>query len=123
MRTDSQRKAAYEARMLSTLLDPTGAAVVAKAIANYNAYADDFVPKQLQLRGILNDQAPGSTDVYAAFEAFHGELYHLSKVCAGPSLVKSAGFLTIKWSDASHLAGHLALLKTIALDLYSITIP
>jgi len=109
--------------MLSTLLDPTGAAVVAKAITNFNAYVDDFVPKQLQFRALL-DGLGVPTDLFAALEAFHGELYHLTKVCSGVTLVTNAGFLCTKWSDPSKMGNSiLAFLKAAALDLYSITIP
>lgn len=109
--------------MLSTLLDPTGAAVVAKAVTNFNSYIDDFYPKQIQLRGFLS---LGSvlTDAIAAWEAFHGELYHLTKVCSGAALVYNATMLIGKWSDASKLGpGTLSGMKQVALDLYSITIP
>ena len=66
MRTASQRIAAYEARMLSTLLDPTGAAVTAKAVQGYKDYVDDFYPKSLQTRGILDSLAI-PVHWYAAF--------------------------------------------------------
>jgi hypothetical protein len=123
MKTDSQRKAAYEARMLSTLLDPTGAAVVAKAVTNFNTYVDDFVPKQAQLRVIL-DGAGLSSFLYAGFEAFFGELYHLSKVTSGPGLVANAVPLIIKWSSAAKLGtGNLSVLKSIALDIFNIIYP
>jgi hypothetical protein len=123
MRTDAQRKAHYEARMLSTLLDPTGAAVVAKSITNFNSYVDDFVPKQAQLRVIL-DSAGLSTFLYAGFEAYFGELYHLSKVTSGPGLVTNAVALIGKWSSAAKLGtGNLSVLKSIALDIFNIVYP
>ena len=123
MRTDAQRKSAYEARMLSTLLDPTGAAVVAKSVANFNAYVDEFVPMQLQMRAILND-AGISNFLFAGYEAYLGELYHLSLVTQGASLVVNATALEGKWASTARLgAGSAALLKSIALNIFAIIIP
>jgi len=123
MKTDSQRKLAFEARMLSTLLDPTLAAVNAKAITNFNTYVDDYYPKQLQLRAIL-DSAGLSTFLYAGFEAYFGELYHLSKVTSGPGLVTNAVALIVKWGSAAKLGtGNLSVLKSIALDIFNIIYP
>jgi hypothetical protein len=101
--------------MLSTLLDPTGAAVNAKAVANYNAYITEFYPLQVQVRGIL-DALAIPVHWYAGFEAFAGEMYHLSKVCSGTALVFNATKLVGKWAGAAYLsAGNEATLKAIAL--------
>ena len=104
MKTDSQRKAAYEARMLSSLVDPTIAAKAAAAIANFNAYVDDFYPHQVHVRGIL-DALGIPVHWYAGFEAFAGEMYHLSKVCSGTALVFNATNLVTKWSDPAYMSG------------------
>ena len=101
--------------MLSTLLDPTGAAVVAKAVTNFNAYVDEFYPLQVQVRGILDELAI-PVHWYAGFEAFAGEMYHLSKVCSGTALVFNATKLIGKWGSAAYLsAGNIPTLKDIAL--------
>jgi hypothetical protein len=120
MKTASARKAAYEARMLSTLLDPTGAAVVAKAVENFNTYIDEFYPLQVQVRGILDGLAI-PVHWYAGFEAFAGEMYHLSKVCTGTALAFNAAKLVGKWGGTAYLsAGNLPTLKAIALKFGAI---
>lgn len=121
MRTASQRIAKYEARMLSTLVDPVLSAVNMQQITNFTSYIQDFYPNQLQLRVILN--ASGNhPDKFAAFEAFHGELYHLSKVAQGPALLAAAAVLGGKWATILGPA-QVATLKQIALDIYAITLP
>lgn len=121
MRTDAQRIARYEARMLSSLIDPTLAAVNAKAAVNFATYATDFYPNQVALRALLN--AAGILPIkFGAYEAFHGQLYKLSRTCAGPSLAAAAAILIDKWSDASHLgAGAIALLTQVANDIYHVS--
>jgi len=119
MKTDAQRIAAYNARMLSTLVDPTLSAVNTMAVENFGAYATDFYPKQQQLRAIL-DATGISTPAYFAYEAFHGEMYHLSKVASGTSAVVMASALVAKYVSMFLVA---ATLKEIALTIYSITVP
>lgn len=123
MRTAAQRIAKYEARMVSSLLDPVRTAVTAKAQANYAAYATDFVPKQEALRTILNALGV-DTAQYIFYEAYNGELYHISKTSAGASAVIAATAVQGRWAHASRLgAGAAATLKAIALDVYNIIIP
>lgn len=123
MKTASQRKTNYEARMLSTLLDPTIAASTARAVTNFNAYVDEFYPLQLQLRGILDGLAI-PVHWYAAFEAFNGEAYHLSKTCSGAALAFNLAKLVGKWGGTAYLsAGNLPALKEICLNLYSTIVP
>jgi hypothetical protein len=60
----------------------------------------------------------------AGFEAFHGELYHASKVATGDIFLAAGTVLVTKWSDAMHLgAGNAAVLKAIALGIYGLIIP
>jgi len=123
MRTAAQRIAKYNARMLSTLLDPTLAAVNAQAVTNYNLYVQDFYPKQVQMRTIL-DSFSMPTPMIAGFEAFFGELYHVSKVATGDILTAAAAVLVTKWSDTAHLgAGNASVLKAVALGVFGITVP
>jgi hypothetical protein len=122
MRTCAQRIAKYKARMLSTLVDPVLASISAMAVENFTTYAVDFVPNQTQMRGLLS--AAGILPVkFGGYEAFHGELYHLTKVCTGHSLALAANILVSKWSDTQHLgAGATVLLAQIAADVYHIVI-
>lgn len=119
MRTDAQRIAAYNARMLSTLVDPALAAVNTMAVANFGAYATDFYAKQGVLRGILNGLGI-PTAQYFAYEAFNGELYHVSKVATGASAVATATALVTKYTAMFLVAANL---KKIANDVYTIVVP
>jgi hypothetical protein len=123
MRTAAQRIAKYNARMLSSLVDPTLSAVNAQQQANFAIYQQDFYPKQVQLRSILSGYSMPAPMIFG-FEAFHGELYHLSKVASGDILLAGATMLVTKWSDTAHLgAGNADVLKAIALAIYTLIIP
>lgn len=120
MKTTAQRKAHYEARMLSSLLDPVLSARIASQVASFNSYADDFVPKQVALRAILNDEGISVIDV-AGYEAFHGELYHASRSFSGPALQAEFCVLVVKWADTAHLgAAAETILERIGADLYTL---
>ena len=120
MKTDSQRIDHYNARMLSSNIDPVLSAVQAKAGVNFASYIVDFYPNQLTLRGLLSD-AGLMTATFGAYEAFHGELYHLTKVCTGASLLANVQVLIDKWSDTQHLGGTATVLLTkIAQDIYHV---
>jgi len=119
MRTDAQRIAAYNARMLSSLLDPTLSAVQTMAVANYAAYSTDFYALQVQLRALLDGFgiAPAA---YFGYEAFNGEMYHLSKVSSGASAIVGGTALVAKYVSYFLSAANL---KAIALQLYNIVVP
>lgn len=119
MRTDAQRIAKFNARMQSSLVDPTLSAIQAMAVGNFAAYATDFYAKQQQLRALLDGWGI-STPAYFGYEAFNGEMYHLSKVASGPSAVIMATALVAKYVSMFLVAANL---KAIALDIYSITVP
>jgi hypothetical protein len=120
MRTSAQRIARYQARMLSSLIDPTLSAVNATQQANFAAYVNDFVPRQVALRAILNDEGVSVIQV-AGYEAFHGELYGLSLRFAGPTLQTAFCNLVTKWSDTAHLgAGAETVLLRIGADIYAL---
>jgi hypothetical protein len=121
MRTTAQRIARYNARMLSSLVDPVLSAVSSAQQANFAAYVTDFVPKQEALRAILNDEAIPVIKV-AAYEAFHGELYGLSRRFAGPALQAAFCILVAKWADAAHLGPTAqTVLERIGADIYSMS--
>ena len=119
MKSAAIRIANYTARMQSSLLDPVLAAVNAKAALNFTAYAIDFVSKQLQLRVILSALSI-STMMFGRYEAFHGEVYHLSKVATGPAAITTAQALVNKYIDAGCVE---ATLIKIAADIYGIIVP
>jgi hypothetical protein len=106
--------------MLSSLVDPSIAAKQSLAVANFGAYATDWYPKQQTLRGIL-DAAGIATSQYFGYEAFAGEMYHVSKVAGhGASAVIMGSALVAKYVAMFLVA---ATLKKIALDCFTITIP
>jgi len=120
MKGTAVRIAHFNARMLSSLVDPVLSAMSALAQANFAAYVNLFVPKQEALRVILNEEGVQVID-YAAYEAFHGELYALSTRFAGPALQAAYCILVAKWADASHLdAGAQTVLERIGLDIYTL---
>ena len=119
MKTDAQRIAAFNARMLSSLIDPTLSAVATMAVANYAAHATDFYPKQQALRAIL-DAAGIATSQYFGYEAYNNELYHISKVASGASAILMATAMHAKYVSYFYAT---ATLKAIALTVYSIVIP
>lgn len=120
MRTTAQRIAAYNARALSSLWDPVLSAVSSLAQANYAAYVNVFVPNQVALRAILNDEGVQVID-FVAYEAFHGELFHLSQSFAGPALQAAYCILVAKWADSAHLdAAAQPILERIGLDIYTL---
>ena len=120
MRTTAQRIAAYNARALSSLWDPVLSAVSSLAQANYAAYVNVFVPNQVALRAILNDEGVQVID-FVAYEAFHGELFHLSRSFAGPALQAAYCILVAKWADSAHLgAAAQTILERIGLDIYTL---
>jgi O-phosphoseryl-tRNA(Cys) synthetase len=123
MRTAEQRIAKYNARMVSSLLDPVRTAVTADAQTNFAAYATEFTPKQVKLREWLNTKGIDPA-YFGPYEAYHGEIFHLWKTTAGASLIKAAGAVVGRWAHASRLGiGAAADLKAIALDIYNIIVP
>jgi hypothetical protein len=123
MRTAAQRINKYNARMVSSQIDPVRAATTSSAQANYSAYAIEFVPKQQSLRVLLDGYGIDPSQ-FVFYEAFNGELYHLWKTTSGASLITAAGAVVGRWAHASRLGvGVLARLKAIALSIYSIVIP
>lgn len=120
MRTCAQRKAKYDARMLSSLIDPVLSAVQTAQSNNYLAYLVSFYPNQLALRVILNDEGVSPIQV-AAYEAYHGELFHLSRAFSGPTLQTQFCNLVAKWSDVAHLgAAAEPILLRIGADIYAL---
>jgi len=118
MRTDAQRIAKYNARLLSSLIDPTLSAMSTLQKANYAAHASTFYTKQQALRVIINAQSVPPWAVLG-IEAFNGELYKYSKQYAGAMLDLRALMLCNKWGDVAHLGVALRpLLLDISLALY-----
>jgi hypothetical protein len=121
MKTDAQRIARYNARMQSSLIDPTLSQINTLAKANFAAYENDFYPKQLQLRALLDGYGIPTVD-YVTYEAYNGELYHLSKVASGDSAIAMGSIIELKYQTWLGI-GAAANLKEIAVSIYGIVIP
>lgn len=119
MKTDSQRIAHYNARMVSSTIDPTIAAKQALAAANFGFYVMAFYPKQQALRALLAGMAI-PTIQYGPYEAFHGKIFHLAQTTTGPSAITSASILVTAWSSYPNIA--VLSLKAIC-NLYGIVVP
>jgi hypothetical protein len=119
MKSDVLRIQHYEARMQSTLLDPTVTAVQPLAVANYTAYVTEYYPYQVQERTILLDEGVKSY-LYGMYEAMTGQFYHLYKVALGNPLVADFTAIQAKWTARGTDA---TISKRIALDLFGVTIP
>ena len=119
MRSAAQRIAAYDARMVSTLIDPVLVAVAPLAKANFDAYATEFAIKQEALRQLLNALSVPTTDFFT-YEAFNGEIYHLWTVAAGEAAITTATPLVAKY--VAWGATELVCIQ-IASDLWNIVVP
>jgi hypothetical protein len=118
MRTAAQRIAHYNARMQSTLIDPVLTAVNAAAVANYTAYAIDFVPKQSQARALFDSDGLMGP-IRLLYEAYVGELYGLTKRFSGSALDAMAQVLHDKYEA---LGCATASLISVAAGVFGITV-
>lgn len=118
MRTAAQRIAHYNARMQSTLIDPVLASVNAAAVANYTAYAIEFVPLQDQATTVMDSDGILGP-VRLMYHAYNGELYGLTKRFKGTALDAVAQVLHDKYEA---LGCASATLITIASTVYGITV-
>jgi hypothetical protein len=122
MRTLAERIAKYDARMQSSLIDPTLSAVNAQQKANFAAYEADFYPLQVAARAVLAGYSI-PTPMYLAFEAYIGEIYALTKRFSGTGLTAAAQVITTKWADAAHLGvGNGPVLIAIADTVFGLTV-
>lgn len=119
MRTAEQRIAHYNARMVSSQIDPVLSAMNVIQKANFRAYANEFVPKQEQLRALLSD-ADVATIFFLKYEAFNHQMYHLWLTAAGASAVKTATALVEKYES---WGSDPALLRSIAAVIWNIIVP
>ena len=120
MRTTARRIAKYNARMLSSLVDPVLSAVQTLAQTNFASFANEFVPRQEALRVIMSDEGVSVIDMLA-YEACHNELFSAFKKYSGAALQAEFCILVAKWGDTAHLgAGAVAVLERIGADIYSL---
>jgi hypothetical protein len=122
MRTAAQRIAKYNARMVSSQLDPVRAAATAAAQANYAGYATEFVPYQEKLRVELATYGIDPAQ-FVFYEAWNGEMYHAFKTTSGSSLIKAVGAINGRWAHASRLGtAQSARLIALAFAVWNVVI-
>lgn len=119
MRTAAQRIAKYEARMVSTLLDPVLSAVNVQQKANFGIYATEWVPLQEAVHTYLTGQ-PIYPSEYFNYNAFAGEIYHVSKRFAGQAAINAGSDLVLKYLTMGCTGVHL---RAIAANVFNIIIP
>ena len=119
MKSAATRIAHYQNRMTSSQIDPVLSAVNATAVANYAAYATDWVAKQqavhdyLDVHGVLPYE-------YFQYNAAAGEFYHIEQHFSGPMAVAAATEICTKWAAMGCV---LADLKAIAGTVFNIVVP
>lgn len=119
MRSAERRIKAYEARMQSSLLDPQRAATRSLAVANYTAYANEWVTMQNKVRQELNDAGLDSAKFFL-YEAFSAEMYRGFKKTSGDSYVAVATNLVAKYVAQGATE---ALCIAIAENVFNVTVP
>lgn len=112
MRTAAQRIAHYEARMVSSLIDPVLAATYANAAANFSAYAIDFVAKQ-DLAWAVMDADGILGPIRFRYSAYFHELYGLSLRHNGPALDAMAQVIHDKWVSLGCLTATLISMAAV----------
>lgn len=119
MRTVQQRVDHYTARMQSSLIDPTLAAVQAQQQANFAAYTIEFYPYQVELRNWLNAKGVNVLQFFR-YEALNGECYRVWKTFAGDT--RTAEFVVIQ---AKYVAWGLiaADVKSMFSSVWGVSVP
>lgn len=118
MKTAATKIAHYNNRMTSSQIDPVLSAVNATAKANYAAHAIEYTPLLASVHNYLSTQGV-PPESFFNYDGFAGEVFHVSKTCAGPAAVAAVVQFQIKWLLYGCTAPHM---KAIAL-IFSITIP
>jgi hypothetical protein len=118
VRSASQRIAAYNARMLSSLIDPTLTAMQDQQQANFAAYVDDFYPFQAALRNWMDGQGINGAAAFV-FEAFNNEVYSAYRRFSGASLIAQVTVLVDKYED---LGAARADLIALVLDVWALVV-
>lgn len=98
MRSAAQRIDAYNARMVSSLVDPVLTAMETQQQANFAAYVSDYFPYQVALRAWLDSQTLYGSDAFQ-FEAFNNELYSAHRRFSGAAEIAMFTVLVDKYED------------------------
>jgi hypothetical protein len=118
MRSAAQRIDAYNARMVSSLLDPVLTAVESQQQANFASYIADYYPFQVALRAWIDTQGISGTAVFF-YEAFNNELYSTHRRFSGLAEVQMFTVLVDKYEDLGALRADLI---AICLNVYGVVV-
>lgn len=119
MRSAAQRQAAYDARMLSSQIDPSLTAMFEQQKANYAGHVAEAYPLQVALRGVLDGLGIGG-QAALIYEAYSAELYGLGRKFTGPAAVAAALPLSRKYTE---LGATPATICAIGTTVHGVTLP
>jgi len=119
MKSAGRRRAGYDARMQSSLVDPTLTATNAQQKSKYAAHIADLYPKQTILRGIL-DAAGLAGPAAFPFESFSSEVFAIGRRFDGPAAVAAALALSRKYNRLGYAD---AVLCSILTAVHSLPLP
>lgn len=118
MRSAAQRIDAYNARMVSSQIDPVLTAVETQQQANFAGYIAEFYPFQVALRAFF-DATPGAGVNAFGYEAFNNEVYSAYRRFSGAAFNTMVTTLADKYESLGLTRAHLV---SIALNVWSIVI-
>jgi len=118
MQSAAKRIEHYRNRMLSSEVDPVLAAVVEAQKVNFAAYASEYYNKQLLVHQYLDGEGVEGPE-YFNYNAWAGEIYHVSKHQSGAGAVATATSLRIKYLGMGCTAPRLTAIAA----LFGIVIP
>lgn len=119
MRTDADRIAAYDAKVVPTTVSLKIAARLSGMKSDFAVFANDFVAKQLLVNAALATDATIFPIEYGAFQAYASQLWKLTKTTANPALDAIAQIVATKWQTDGL---NVAMTVKIALDVFTITV-
>jgi len=108
----------YNNRMVSSQVDPVLAATNVAQKANFAEYVIDYVPLQMLVHQYLDGQGALPAE-YFNYNAFAGEIYHVSTCFSGAAAVAAASDFVIKYTGMGCTAPRL---KAVAL-VFGIVVP
>jgi len=118
-RTDADRIAAYDAKVVPTTVGLKIAARLAGMKSDYAVFANDFVAMQLLVRTELGTDATIFPITYGMYYAYASQLWKLKITTTQPAVDAVAQILKDHWG----LRGaQLLMLVQIAVNVFTITV-
>jgi uncharacterized protein YaiE (UPF0345 family) len=119
MKDAAARIANYNARMVSSLIDPAYAARSTEAQANFATFATAQTNYQTDVASYLDIQGV-KHESWFQYNAFAGEMYHVKSISQGAAAVAQA---TAIYNKVLFLGLSDVHMKAIANDVFGIVIP